>query len=336
MSGLAVDVRLAKGDFALAATFQLPPSGVMAIVGPSGSGKTTLLRLLAGLERPDAGCIRCGDQPWCEGAHWVKPQGRRIGMVFQDYALFPHLTVLENVAFGLNGPDRWQQARSQLAKWQIDTLGDRMPTHLSGGERQRVALARALVTDPRLLLLDEPLSAIDSYLRHRLRATLREDLAGLSVPVVLVTHDLDDVRVLADTVGVMVAGSLRQSGGVRDVLASPESRAVAEVVGWRDFLPVTRWEGAWATGPWGSLQHARASVDGCRWLGIRPGKLTVARAKAANALPGRLLRCLDTGGRYESTWRLGDLQVSAYSEEPSGDGEAWLRVEPGDLLPLPD
>ena len=173
---LQVDVRLALRDFPFAAQIDVPP-GVTVVVGASGAGKSTLLRLVAGLLRPDAGSIRLDGRLLCDAEHFVEPYRRDIGMVFQEYALFPHLDVAANVGFGLRA--RGIAASERRAQ-------------ISGGERQRVALARALVIDPAALLLDEPLSALDPQTRGRVRGELRALLETVAVPTLLVTHDQAD------------------------------------------------------------------------------------------------------------------------------------------------
>lgn len=206
------------------------------LFGPSGSGKTTILRCLAGLERPEHGCIRCGEETWFDADRglFVPPQQRRIGYLFQEYALFPHLRVKRNITYGLKGLSRSeQQGRLQEI---IDMLGlndleNRYPNQLSGGQQQRVALARALVRRPRLLLLDEPLSALDAPTREQVRRQLRRWLAALRMPAVLVTHDRIEALALGDHILVMDEGRIRQSGPVHEVFRKPADFAVARILG---------------------------------------------------------------------------------------------------------
>ena len=173
----------------------------MALVGPSGAGKTTVLRFVAGLARPDTGRILLGDEVWFDTSRGVNrpPEQRPVGYVFQDYALFPHLRVRANVAFGGNGP-----ADDLLERFGIAHLSRARPRELSGGERQRVGLARALARDPDVLLLDEPLSALDAHTRSSVRLELREVLRDFALPTLLVTHDFEDAVVLADRIGVLL------------------------------------------------------------------------------------------------------------------------------------
>lgn len=210
-------------------------SRITVLFGPSGAGKTTLLRCLAGLERPDEGRIYFGDEPWFDGAKSIfqPPQARNIGYLSQDYALFPHLSVAGNVAYGLHGlgeAARSDRVEEVLGLLDLAGLSERKPGKLSGGQQQRVALARAVARRPRLLLLDEPLSALDSPTRLRLRAELRRLLGQLGVPTLLVTHDRVEALTLGDDVVVLHEGRLVQRGAVEEVFSRPASRAVAEIV----------------------------------------------------------------------------------------------------------
>jgi molybdate transport system ATP-binding protein len=225
------------GGFRLDAALSLPieQAPVTVLFGPSGAGKTTLLRLLAGLQRPDPGKIVFRDRVWCDTARgiWLEPQQRRAGLVFQHYALFPHLTVARNVAFAAKG----QVAARMMERFGIGGLAGRLPRAISGGEQQRVALARALAASPDLLLLDEPLSALDAAARIRTRRELRGLLAGAGVPSIVVTHDRTEAIALADWIAVMVEGRILQTGPVREVFARPASAQVAEAVGVENILP---------------------------------------------------------------------------------------------------
>ena len=183
------------GEFALSCELQAAAPGTLVLVGESGSGKSTILRLLAGLLRPDQGRIALDDEVWCDTAAgiWTAAPGRPIGHVSQDYALFPHLTVAENIGFGLRASGRSraesrQRTGAMLERFDLTGLAERRPAHLSGGQQQRVALARALALEPRLLLLDEPLSALDVETRHAVRTELRRLLEGLPCTTVFVTH----------------------------------------------------------------------------------------------------------------------------------------------------
>jgi iron(III) transport system ATP-binding protein len=220
----AADLCVERGEF-------------VALLGPSGCGKTTLLRLVAGFEVPDAGEVKLGDRVVAAASTWVAPERRRVGMVFQDYALFPHLTVAENVGFGL--PRRERRARVPIVLALVDLcgLGDRFPHELSGGQQQRVALARALAPSPELVLLDEPWSNIDPLLRGTMRDELARILRSIGVTVVLVTHDREEAFSLADRIAIMRDGTVVQTGPPEELYLEPANRWAAEFVGVGNFLP---------------------------------------------------------------------------------------------------
>jgi len=206
------------------------------LFGPSGAGKSTALRCLAGLDRPERGVIRFGDEIWFDAARgiFLPPQRRRIGYLFQDYALFPHLRVAENIGYGLGkvaASERQKRIEEITALLGLVGLEGYYPRQLSGGQQQRVALARALVCRPRLLLLDEPLSALDAPTREHLRRQLRDWLVELQMSTVLVTHDRIEALALGDHVVIFEAGRVRQSGSVQQVFSAPLDFAVARIVG---------------------------------------------------------------------------------------------------------
>jgi iron(III) transport system ATP-binding protein len=207
---------------------------IVAVVGPSGSGKTTMLRTIAGFERPDAGTVRIAGRVVAGPGAWVEPEGRRIGMVFQHGALFPHLTVGANVAFGAAGDAR-------AGHW-LDVVGlahraRAYPHELSGGERQRIALARALAADPEVVLLDEPFAGLDAGLRETLREEVAAVLRDAGATAVLVTHDQAEALSVADRIAVVRRGRIEQEGTPEEVYARPRSRWVAEFLGEADVLP---------------------------------------------------------------------------------------------------
>ncbi|MEQ8281732.1 MAG: ABC transporter ATP-binding protein [Parvibaculum sp.] len=232
--GLTVRLRQ-DAPIPLDVAFSVAPGEAMALVGPSGSGKTTTLRAIAGLYHAAEGRIACNGATWFDsvaGLHLPARQ-RRAGLVFQSYALFPHLTALANVMEALGDTPRETRraaATALLARVHLDGLEDRRPAQLSGGEQQRVAVARALARRPDVLLLDEPFSAVDRVTRRKLRRELAELRRDLPMPVVLVTHDLDDVTRLADRICVMHKGCILQSGSVSDVMARPASAEIAELL----------------------------------------------------------------------------------------------------------
>ncbi len=212
---------------------------VTVLFGPSGCGKTTVLRCLAGLEKPEEGIIRFGNETWFDAERGIclAPQQRGIGFVFQDYALFPHLTVRGNIGFGLPSGTRDTDLNAMLQRFELVDVAHQRPRQLSGGQQQRVALARALMRRPRLLLLDEPLSALDATLREELRIELRQFLSACEVPVLLVTHDRDEALALGNELVVMSGGRVLQSGPVLDVFNRPADAEVARIVRVENLQP---------------------------------------------------------------------------------------------------
>ncbi|GGC87251.1 ABC transporter ATP-binding protein [Vreelandella lutescens] len=236
MGNLTVDVYQA-GPIPLKATFSCAPGELLALVGPSGSGKTTLLRTIAGLYQPQQGRVSCGEKAWFlaeEGQHHsLPPQARQIGMVFQDYALFPHLTAQQNVQLAMGHVPRAQrsaQAAQWLANVRLQGLEARYPSELSGGQRQRVALARALAREPQALLLDEPFSAVDQVTRRRLQRELALLRQQISIPIILVTHDLEEATALADQICVLHNGVSLQQGSPEALFRRPRSATVAKLL----------------------------------------------------------------------------------------------------------
>ncbi len=211
---------------------------ILALLGPSGCGKTTTLRLIAGFEAPDSGTVEVGGRTVAGPQANVPPEKRRVGMVFQDYALFPHLSVEQNVAYGLpSGKKRKGRVEEVLALTHLEGLGDRMPHELSGGQQQRVALARALAPEPAVVLLDEPFSNLDASLRVRVRSEMREILRDAGATAVFVTHDQEEALSLADEVAVMMRGTVVQSAPPETLYHRPATREVASFVGEANFLP---------------------------------------------------------------------------------------------------
>jgi len=232
--GLEVSLRQA-GPIPLAARFDCEGGELVALVGPSGSGKTTILRCIAGLNHPDEGAVRCAGEVWLDTAKGIDlaPQRRSVGIVFQHYALFPHLTALENVAAAMAqvaAGERAGRARDLLQLVHLSGLEGRRPQQLSGGQQQRVALARALARDPGVLLLDEPFSAVDRVTRRRLQRELAQLRSRIRVPIVLVTHDLDEARVLADRMVILSRGETLQEGPAAQLMARPATAQVARLL----------------------------------------------------------------------------------------------------------
>ena len=237
-------------------SFSLGTGDLLGLLGPSGCGKTTLLRLVAGFERAEMGEIELAGQVVCGGGQWVEPERRRVGVVFQDYALFPHLSVVENVAFGLKQLAR----RGELPKKQIrdlageaialvglSTMEKRYPHELSGGQQQRVALARALAPRPPLILLDEPFSNLDVQVRLYLRQEVRDILKRIGASGIFVTHDQEEALAIADKVAVMNEGRLVQLDDPEEIYQNPASRFIAEFVTQANFLTATKSGNRWET-----------------------------------------------------------------------------------------
>lgn len=214
---------------------------LLALVGASGSGKSTLMRMIAGLSRPQSGRISCGGELWFDAEQQVflTPQQRRIGYVPQHYGLFPHMSALRNICTALHHlPPHEQHERAQqwISRMHLDGLEQRRPAELSGGQQQRVALARALAGNPSILLLDEPFSAVDSATREKLHGELAELKAQLEIPVIMVTHDLNEALMLADSMSLLSRGVTLQSGLPRELITKPISEAAAQLVGIRNMF----------------------------------------------------------------------------------------------------
>jgi iron(III) transport system ATP-binding protein len=221
-------------------SFGLDHGEILALVGPSGCGKTTTLRMIAGLERPDQGSIRLNGRVICDGNVSVPTEKRGIGMVFQDLALFPHLTVAENIVFGLRGQSSDRQR--ETIQSMLDLVGliqfeSRYPHELSGGERQRVALARALAPNPELVLMDEPFSSLDASLRREVRGQVRSILKGMNTSVLFVTHDQQEALEMGDRLAVINAGRIEQIASPEQIFHTSATRFVAQFMGDSDFLP---------------------------------------------------------------------------------------------------
>lgn len=243
MAGLHVELRQ-DAPIAVDAQFEAAPGEVLGLVGPSGSGKTTILRAIAGLYRVREGRVRVDDEQWFDSASGVclAPHRRRAGLVFQSYALFPHMTAIGNVVSALDhlpAVDRRTRAEELLALVHLPGLENRYPANLSGGQQQRIAVARALAREPRVLLLDEPFSAVDRETRERLYRELALMRRRLSMPVVLVTHDLNEALMLADNLSLLRHGRTLQHGRPADVLQRPVSVEAARLLGHRNIFTAT-------------------------------------------------------------------------------------------------
>jgi iron(III) transport system ATP-binding protein len=257
---------------------------LMAVLGPSGCGKTTLLRLIAGFEAPDNGSVEVGEETVAGPARLVPPERRRVGMVFQDYALFPHLSVEANVAFGLSR--RTREERDSLTRRTLELVGlqhktGRHPHELSGGERQRVALARALAPEPEVVLLDEPFSSLDATLRADLRREVELILRDAEATALLVTHDQEEALSLADRLAVMREGRIVQVGAPEEVYGRPASRWAAQFVGEVNVLAGVAREGGVET-ELGRFD-LRAPATGTVHVAVRPEQLELSARHDGNA-----------------------------------------------------
>jgi putative spermidine/putrescine transport system ATP-binding protein len=258
-----------------AVDLDIRPGEFFAMLGPSGSGKTTCLRLIAGFEQPTAGSIEI----FGERAEGVPPYRRNVNTVFQDYALFPHLNVLDNVAYGLmvrgiGKAERASAAEEALRLVQLPGYGGRRPGQLSGGQRQRVALARALVNKPKVLLLDEPLGALDLKLRENMQEELKSLQKALGITFVFVTHDQGEALSMADRVAVFHEGRIRQIGTPQEIYERPRSRFVADFVGSSNVLPP---------------DFVKLHGGQPRWASLRPEKIRIGNGEAGQGVAGSVL-----------------------------------------------
>lgn len=252
----------------------------VALLGPSGCGKTTLLRIIAGLERPDRGEVRIGGSTVVDDGHFVAPERRRIGMVFQDWALFPHLSVGQNVAYGLpRSPQRRRRVAQSLDLVGLGGLEDRLPGTLSGGQQQRVALARALAPRPQAILLDEPFSNLDTALRVQVRTEVHALLTDLGITAVFVTHDQQEAFVLGNEVAVMSGGVIVQQAAPATLYAAPLTPWVATFVGEANLVSADA-DGCVARTPIGPVPLAEAHAGPVDVL-LRPEQLEVSPGRGA-------------------------------------------------------
>lgn len=299
MQGLDVALRQV-GPIPLDTRFACAPGETLALLGPSGGGKSTVLRAIAGIYRVAEGRIEVGGEAWFDSAarRMVPPHARRAGVVFQSYALFPHMTALDNVAAAMSHlphGNRRERAGELLELVHLAGLEDRRPAELSGGQQQRVAVARALARDPEVLLLDEPFSAVDKATRERLYRELAMIRQQLSMPVVLVTHDLDEAMMLADTLCLLHHGRSLQQGPPAAVVERPLSVTAARLVGQRNVFDAEM-----------GSPHPDSGCPRLRWR-------------------GRLLEVADSGGRAEGepvAWMIPAAKVLLHRRERPSRGEA--------------
>jgi putative spermidine/putrescine transport system ATP-binding protein len=328
-------------------TLDFPNGQFFGLLGPSGSGKTTLLRAIAGFLRQSSGEIRIGG----EAVENVPVEKRQIGMMFQNYALFPNMSVTRNVAFGLEvrklpRPEIDRRVGEALELVRLGAYGARRPQELSGGQRQRVALARAIVTRPRVLLLDEPLSALDKSLRVDMQIELRRIQREVGITTIFVTHDQEEALTLSDRIGILAEGRLVQVGAPREIYRGPANRFTASFLGEANFLNgvpeaagLRLADGALA--PWPS-----AMPKGARTIAIRPEAITLSRAKPDTApqqvaIAGNLEQIVFSGPTATCLVRFGEnrFKVLVKNQElawlPSA-GPVWLSWAADDAIVLSD
>ena len=289
------------GDFVAVDNLSItvPQGSFFALLGPSGCGKTTTLRMVAGLEDPTAGRVLIGDQD----VTYLRPYKRPVNTVFQSYALFPHLTVVENVAFGLRRrgvSDYKQKAAEMLELVQLEQYATRKPGQLSGGQQQRVALARALINEPGVLLLDEPLGALDLKLRRQMQIELKRIQTEIEITFVHVTHDQEEAMTMADTIAVMNHGVIEQMGSPGELYENPRTTFVANFLGQSNLIMADVLHSSDdevvvdCHGQKLSVARARSHAPGRNaWLGVRPEKIFLSPAEAEESDPANVL----TGGR---------------------------------------
>jgi spermidine/putrescine transport system ATP-binding protein len=307
------------------------------LLGPSGCGKTTLLRIIAGFELPTAGSVRLGG----EDITAVPANHRPVNTVFQSYALFPHLSVFENVAFGLRSrrvPQAEVQRRVErvMGMLQIERFMARYPHQLSGGQKQRVAMARALVNEPQVLLLDEPMSALDAKLRAEVQLSLRRLQRSLGTTFILVTHDQDEAMTVSDRIAVMREGQVAQVGTPEEVYARPRTCFVAEFLGAANLIPARR-DGSGVQTPLGPLELPTPP----RWeqghLAIRPERVElVGEPRGSNCLRAQVREVIYRGSHQEAWLEPGGLRVRTAPYPPLRPGEEVLAQLPKEALVVLD
>jgi putative spermidine/putrescine transport system ATP-binding protein len=306
----------------------------VAFLGPSGCGKTTTLRMIAGFIAPSSGSIRIGDIDVTS----LPVHKRNTGMVFQRYALFPHMTVRDNVAFGLemhkvNGAERDTRIRKALDMVRMDHLADRYPRQLSGGQQQRVSIARALAIQPKVFLLDEPLSALDAKLRIEVREEIRELQQRLGLTTVFVTHDQEEALAIADRMAVMFDGRVQQVGTARELYERPANLFVADFLGQMNFFNGTSTEDHRFTTTQGATLMVEVPKRGATKLGVRPERvqLSATPIDGLNALAGQVESTVYLGSQVEVRVRLGD-GASMSAQLPNNRALAGAGVGDGSAV----
>ena len=310
----------------------------ITLLGPSGCGKTTILRLIAGFEQPTSGEIWIGDTLVSGGKTLLPPEKRDIGMVFQSYAVWPHMTVFENVAYPLRIQHTPKQeiadrVKRILSVVHLEQYADRLPNQLSGGQQQRVALARALLAEPKLLLLDEPLSNLDAKLRESMRFEIKDITKNLGITVVYVTHDQSEAMTMSDRIFLLNNGMVQQSGSPSDIYNHPVNPFVADFLGKVAFFAGTS-DGTSVTLPdWDcslKLKTSSDSIRGAVTVGIRPENMLMQHASdQTDAIRGTIERMYYLGDTTDYRVRIGKADVRVIL-----DGPSHLSFQPGDEVCL--
>jgi iron(III) transport system ATP-binding protein len=333
------------------ASFTADRASIVALLGASGSGKTTLLRCIAGLEQPEIGYIRIGDKTVLDSERGtaLPPEQRNIGLVFQSYALWPHRTVRENVGYGLklrgvSSAEMSRRIQTILDRMGLGHLAGRYPDQLSGGQQQRVAICRALVYEPRVLLLDEPLSNLDAKLREEARYWIRKLILDLEICAILVTHDQTEALAVADHILLLKDGRIVQEGSPLDIYSNPTSFYAADFLGANNI----------ARGKLGHVDGGRATVTGEGWsldgiiredgdlvVGgdaqavIRVERIAVLDGPGPNRLQMNLDDSLFLGDRWEYRIRSGDFSAKAHGTRPLAPGPVWCEFPPDSVWVFP-
>jgi spermidine/putrescine transport system ATP-binding protein len=321
-------VRKSFGDFTVVNGIELEiqKGEFFSLLGPSGCGKTTLLRLIAGLERADSGAIQIEGKDMTS----APPQTRPVNTVFQNYALFPHLNVFENVAFGLRvkgvpKPEIHERVGRAMELVRISELGKRYPSQLSGGQKQRVALARAFINKPAVLLLDEPLAAIDAKLRKELQVELKSLQRSLGMTFIYVTHDQEEALAMSDRVAVMHGGVIEQMGAPNEIYNRPATAFAASFLGKCNMFTGTVVESGRVKNSLGifECETGELGIGAEVLMGIRPERVRPSPADRLNAIEAKLEEKIYFGAATEYQWRSGDIKILSSA---MGD-EAGLRDE---------
>ncbi len=330
------------------AAFTADRGSIVSLLGASGSGKTTLLRCIAGLEQPELGLIRIGETTMFDSEKRlsVAPEHRNIGLVFQSYALWPHRTVMENVAYGLklrgvNATDAAKRVQATLERIGLGHLAERYPDQLSGGQQQRVAICRALIYEPRVLLMDEPLSNLDAKLREEARYWIRKLVLDFEICGVLVTHDQSEALAASDNILLLRNGAIVQEGAPEDIYTRPNSFYSADFLGANNVAS-------------GHIERnsAGARIQGANWaldgvlVGDNPGaegkavirveRITVHPAPAPDRIEMQLEACLYLGDRWEYRLTCGALEAKAFGAKMLQPGKVWAEIPRENVWLFPD